>query len=153
MAIYKRGGVYWYEFAFKGRRIRESTHQGNQRTARQMEAARRAALAKGELGILDRPRVPTLKEFAPQFETEIDTPCAGKPATVAFYREKLRRLLSDAILPSWALDAITEATLDAYKQHRTRQTSRYSPSTIPSVRRSRIGYLAAPVAARSGNGA
>jgi hypothetical protein len=34
MAVYKRGGVYWYEFLFKGERVRESTHQGNQNTAR-----------------------------------------------------------------------------------------------------------------------
>ncbi|MCU1338893.1 MAG: hypothetical protein JWO19_4474 [Bryobacterales bacterium] len=28
MAIYTRGDAYWYEFLFKGRRYRESTHAG-----------------------------------------------------------------------------------------------------------------------------
>jgi excisionase family DNA binding protein len=28
MAIYKRGGVYWYEFVFKGERIREESRGG-----------------------------------------------------------------------------------------------------------------------------
>ncbi len=55
MTIYKRSDTYWYEFVFKGQRNRESTHQGNQNVARQIEAARRSALAKGEVGILDRP--------------------------------------------------------------------------------------------------
>jgi hypothetical protein len=61
MAVYKRGGVYWYEFEFKGRRIRESTHQGNQNTAKTMESARRTQLAKGEVGLIDKPPAPTAK--------------------------------------------------------------------------------------------
>ena len=54
MAVYKRGDTYYYEFMFKGKRYRESTHQGNKNVARDMESARRSALAKGEVGILDR---------------------------------------------------------------------------------------------------
>jgi hypothetical protein len=51
MALYKRGGVWWFEFVFNGERIRESTKQGNRRTAEQIESARRTQLAKGEVGI------------------------------------------------------------------------------------------------------
>ena len=51
MAIYRRGGVYWYEFSFKGKRIRESTETGDQNVARQIEGAERTKLAKGESGI------------------------------------------------------------------------------------------------------
>ena len=51
MALAKRGRVYWYHFLFSGQRIQEITKQGNPRTARQMEAAHRTALAKGEVGI------------------------------------------------------------------------------------------------------
>lgn len=35
MALYKRGAVWWFEFVFNGERIRESTKQGNRRTAEQ----------------------------------------------------------------------------------------------------------------------
>jgi integrase len=45
MSTYKRGGVYWYEFEFKGKRVRESTYQGNDKVARNMESAHRARLA------------------------------------------------------------------------------------------------------------
>jgi integrase len=45
MSTYKRGGVYWYKFAFKGKMIRESTKQGNDKVARNMESAHRARLA------------------------------------------------------------------------------------------------------------
>lgn len=37
MALYKRGGVWWFEFVFNGERIRASTKQGNRRTAEQIE--------------------------------------------------------------------------------------------------------------------
>jgi hypothetical protein len=53
--IYKRGGkVYWYKFLWQGKLIRESTKQGNDKVARQMESAHRTSLAKGEVGIRDK---------------------------------------------------------------------------------------------------
>jgi hypothetical protein len=64
MAIYKRGKVYWYKLVWNGEVIRESTKQGNQRAAEQIESARKTQLAKGEVGIKDRPPCPTLGEFA-----------------------------------------------------------------------------------------
>ena len=43
--IYKRGHVYWYKFSFGGQSIRQSTRQGNDKVARNMESAHRARLA------------------------------------------------------------------------------------------------------------
>jgi len=63
MAIYKRGNVYWYKFMWNGELVRESTKQRNDRVARQMEAAHRVSLAKGEVGIRDKKPVPTLRNF------------------------------------------------------------------------------------------
>jgi integrase len=48
---------------WNGEMIRESTRQPNQNTARQIEGAHRASLAKGEVGIRDKKVVPTLKDF------------------------------------------------------------------------------------------
>src|ERR1039457_7008556 len=106
MSLYKRGGVYWYEFRFKGERIQESSHTSNKDAARQIESAHRVRLAKGEAGIVERPAAPSLADFAPRFEKAIVTLCADKPATVSFYREKLRRLLEDHILSGARLNAI-----------------------------------------------
>ena len=50
--------VQWHEFVFKGERVRESTRQGNQNVARQLMAARRTQLARGEVGIEDKATVP-----------------------------------------------------------------------------------------------
>lgn len=45
MSIYKRGNTYWYKFMWNGEVIRESTKQGNDRKARNIEAAHRTRLA------------------------------------------------------------------------------------------------------------
>ncbi len=132
MAIYKRGGVYWYEFSFKGERYRESTHQGNPNVARSIEHARRTALAKGEVGILDRPPAPTLKEFEKRFTEAIETKHADKPQTITFYKEKYRRLLEHAPFAAARLDQIDESMIDAYKNSRRRQLSRYKQLVSPA---------------------
>src|ERR1017187_8867026 len=132
MSLYKRGNVYWYEFRFKGERILESTHTSNKDAARQIESAHRVRLAKGEAGINERPPAPTLAEFGPRFERAIVTLCADKPATVGFYQEKLRRLMTDRRLSGARLNAIDEAVIDGYKQRRTRQVSRYGRPLSPA---------------------
>jgi integrase len=61
--IYKRGKNYWYKFMWQGKLIRESTKQGNDRVARNMESAHRTSFAKGEVGLRDKKPVLTLAEF------------------------------------------------------------------------------------------
>jgi len=54
--------------------------------AQQIEAARKTALAKGEVGIRDRIRVPTLKEFADRdFLPFVEIRFKGKPKTLEYY--------------------------------------------------------------------
>ena len=48
MAIYKRGKFYWYKFMWNGELLRESTRQGNDKKARNMESDHRARLAREE---------------------------------------------------------------------------------------------------------
>ena len=45
MGTFKRNDVWWYEFEYKGKRVRESTRQGSQKKARLREAEHRARLA------------------------------------------------------------------------------------------------------------
>lgn len=61
MSIFKRGNVYWYHFLFNGEHIQRSTKQGNPRIARQIEAAYRTALAKGEVGIIEKKKASGFK--------------------------------------------------------------------------------------------
>ena len=132
MALYKRGKTYWYQFVYAGERIQESARTRNKEAARQIESAHRVRLAKGEAGIQERAAAPTLAEFGPRFESEIETVCADRPATIQFYKTRLRRLLADSALADARLDAIDKEAIDAYKQRRTRQSSRYGRPLSPA---------------------
>ena len=118
MSIYKRGKVYWYQFVFNNRRIQCSTKQGNPRVARQIEAAHKTRLAKGEVGIEAPRKVPTLDQFGLKFRSEIKVHCAGKPRTIAFWEQKLTRLLEFSPLASAPLDKINRALIARYVQTR-----------------------------------
>src|SRR5215467_5896856 len=114
MALFKRGRVWWYEFVFKGQRIQESTRQRNKDTARDMEASRRTALAKGLVGIEDIKPVRTLAEYADRFRSHIAARCAQTPAPVDFYYKKLARLLEYSPLRRARLDRVDLALIDSY---------------------------------------
>jgi integrase len=164
MAIYKRGRVYWYHFVFNNQRIQCSTKQRNPRVARQIEAAHKTRLAKGEVGIVEKKsckdcrkkfnedalnekglckgcRVPTLRDFGPRFQAEIKVHSAGKPRTIAFWDQKLTRLLEFAPLASSPLDKIDKALISSYIQ------SRHDNVAVATINRElatlrRILYLA-----------
>ncbi|MSV35280.1 MAG: site-specific integrase [Bryobacterales bacterium] len=127
MAVYKRGKIWWYKFTWNGEPIRESTKHTNKRVAEQVEAAHKTALAKGEVGIRKRMPVPTLAGFKDQFTQAIEVRCAAKPRTVAFYKEKLTRLLEYPALACAQLDKIDEALIERYVQERRR---RVGPATV-----------------------
>lgn len=134
MGIFKRGNVWWYHFVWNGERIQRSTKQGDADVARDIEATYRTALAKGEVGILDRKPVPTLKDFAQRFIDHIQVRCAEKPSTVVFYASKLANLLRFDPIASAKLDTIDESLVDAYVQHRSaadgRLTEKLAPASI-----------------------
>lgn len=111
MAIYKRGKkrTYWYRFMWNGKVIRRSTRQGNDKVARQMEAAHRTSLAKSEVGIRDKKPVPTLadfcaKRFEPWTKSTFENNC---PATWKWYRSGIRAVLSNKSLANLRPDEIS----------------------------------------------
>jgi len=120
MAIFKRGKIYWFHFLFNGQHVQRSTKQGNPRVARQIEAAYRTQLAKGEVGIQERQKAPTLFEFAKRFRDFIQVRCDAKPNTVVFYKSKLQRLLGFSFLAEARLDRIDEALIERFVSERRR---------------------------------
>src|SRR6478735_3710702 len=99
MAIYKRGDIYWYKFMWNGKSIRESTKQTNDKVARQMEAAHRTSLAKGEVGIRDKKVVATLENFCekriePWAKATFEKPA---PKTWLWYRFGINALHSNKV--------------------------------------------------------
>ncbi|OFV99567.1 MAG: hypothetical protein A3F68_12240 [Acidobacteria bacterium RIFCSPLOWO2_12_FULL_54_10] len=119
MAIYKRGKVYWYKFTWHNEPIRESTKQGNPRVARQMEAAHKTSLAKGEVGIRDRKPVPTLSRFAEgDYLPYVKATFLAKVKTRKYYEYGVKALLSYDPLATASLDAITTEHIAGYAAKR-----------------------------------
>jgi integrase len=108
MAIYKRGKIYWYKLMWQGELIRESTKQKNDKVARQMEAAHRTSLAKGEVGIREKKPAPLLKEFLKvDFLPFAKTKHALKPLTYRYYKQGTDMLLKSA-MAGLRLDELTD---------------------------------------------
>ncbi|MGH9516370.1 MAG: tyrosine-type recombinase/integrase [Terriglobales bacterium] len=128
MAIFKRGGVYWFDFRFNGERIQRSTKQGNRNVARDIAAAYRTALAKGEVGIEERSPVPTLTAFKQRFLDEIRIRRADHPETIQFYECKYSGLLKYAPLAQARLDRIDEQMISAFTAKLA--SAEYERSTI-----------------------
>jgi integrase len=115
-------GVYWYKFMWLGRLVRESTKQGNDKVARQMEAAHRTSLAKGEVGLRDKKAAPTLREFIDnRFEPWARaTFGASSPKTWRdFYKVGTRAIKKYKEIANLRVDEITSeraAEFGAYRQ-------------------------------------
>jgi integrase len=119
--IYKRGKVYWYKFRWNGELVRESTKQGNDKVARQMEAAHRTSLAKGEVGIREKKPVPTLAEFIEKrFEPWVKSTTALKTWR-DFYGVGVRAINDYKLLASAKLDCITSERAAEFAAHRQSQ--------------------------------
>ena len=129
MSIYKRGSFYWYKFTFNGEAIRESTRQKN--TARQMEAAHRASLAKGEVGIRDKKTAPTLADFISQrLEPWAEASTSAK-TWLDYYRPGLRTIQAYKPLANRRLNEVTSgnaADFAAWRQSAGLQVSSVNSS-------------------------
>jgi integrase len=113
-------GVYWYKFMWNGMLIRESTKQGNDKVARNMESAHRTSLAKGEVGIREKKVALTLNDFLnrrfepwakARFENNV-------PKTWLWYRTAMRAILKYKPLACAPLDKITSESISAFAAHR-----------------------------------
>jgi integrase len=123
MSIFKRGRVYWYHFVFDGQHVQQSTKQGNPRIARQMEAAHRTALAKGEVGFREKKVVPTLNEFCrnrvePWARSMFEQTSVN---TWRWYRAGLRSIYDYLPIADLKLDEITGETGADFAAHRQSQ--------------------------------
>jgi integrase len=124
--IYKRGGVYWYKFMWHGDLVRESTRQGNDKVARQMEAAHRTSLAKGEVGIREKKRMPALSEFLKKdFLPYVMTAHSAKPRTAEYYDDGVKMLLKSD-LAAIPIDQLNGQQVEKFKV----EYARLSPSGI-----------------------
>jgi integrase len=134
-------GVYWYKFMWQGELVRESTRQGNDKVARNMESAHKTKLALGEVGIREKTQAPTLTEFLEkEFLVYTDEAFKTKPATARYYCTGAKGL-QDSSLATLRIDEIN----DQHARQYAAKLSHLSPSTINCGLRTlrRALYLAA----------
>jgi integrase len=122
LSVYKRGGVYWYDFWFRGIRYRDSTGLTNKKAATDVESIRRAELAEGRAGIVHRGPVPRFEDFVKsEFLPWSKKQHEAHPRTHQYYR-----VSSNALLPFFGrltLDAISPALVEKFKLARSEKVS------------------------------
>ena len=121
MSIFKRGNVYWYHFLWDGRHVQRSTKQGNPRVARQIEAAYKTALAKGEVGITERKKAPGFKAAMKAFLGWSEGEHEAHPATHRRYKVSSIALLSH--FGDEPIDRITPEAVEAFKTARALESA------------------------------
>jgi integrase len=120
MSLYKRGGVWWYEFCFSGRRIRESTKTSRKTLARMAEQKRRRDLEEGFNNVSRTrriQRVQTVKEAAEIYFREYSV---RHPASTPRYMHYCINHLVDLLGPRMLIDVTSEA-VSAYQMDRLYQ--------------------------------
>ncbi len=134
--IYKRGKTYWYKFTWKGKLIRESTKQRNDRLARNMESAHRTSLAKGEVGIREKNTVPTLASFLTEriLPWAEATFAANAPKNAKWYRNECRVLKEYKPLASAPLDGITGELASEFAAQRIKLIGKQIATVNSSLR-------------------
>lgn len=126
MALTKRGGIYWSNFLFKGRKIQFSTKVKSKTVAREIEAAYRVRLAKGEVGIEEKEPAPgfkqAMKDFLALSKQELRESSAHRYEIAS---KPLLRYFKDT-----PLDRITAEMVEKYKATRRKHTVKQTNSII-----------------------
>jgi integrase len=118
MSIYRRGGVYWYEFTFQGERIQKSTGLRNKTSALRAEAIRKAELAEGRAGIRARKATSLFDNFVhDEFLPWCKSEHQAHPNTYIRYEVSAKALLP--FFGRHRLEAISAGLVEKFKVSRS----------------------------------
>ncbi len=112
MGVFKRNDVYWYEFIFAGKRIRESAKTNSKTVAKEAEKDRRRALERTLAGLPAEKRtdrIQTVDDIVKRYLRHYGL--NHRPKSVAFANGRLahvRRLMGSTVLPDLTEDAIRD---------------------------------------------
>jgi integrase len=103
VTVYKRQGIYHYDFMFAGKRYRGTTYMSRESDAVKYEAQK---IIEARLGVLGERRVPVLAEYLDKFE-EVLPDLVGKIKTKRYYLNGVK-LLRESRLTAQRLNAIDD---------------------------------------------
>jgi integrase len=139
MSVYKRGGVYWYDFWFRGQRIRESTGLSNKTAAGQAEAIRKAELAEGRAGIVRRNPSPKFEDFVNNdFLPWSEMQHQSHPRTHLRYRVSCNRLVE--YFGNLTLESMSASQVEKFKLERFEEVSAAGTNRDLAALRSMLNY-------------
>jgi integrase len=132
MAVFLRGDVWWYEFSFAGRRVRESSKSASKTLAKTAEQKRRRELEEGFNNFTDtrQARVKTVSDTADEY---LESYCLRHPqsATFAVYAVRhIKRIIGNRMFVD-----CNEAIVVAY------QNERLSEKAAPKTVNDEVGFL------------
>jgi integrase len=131
MALYKRGDIWWYEFQFAQRHIRESAKTTSKTVAKQAEQNRRRELERGFNGVTDvrEDRVRSVKEIATGY---LEQYCLRNKSRV-YARYAVGHVTRH--LGKMMVVDITDKNITEY------QTKRLKESAAPKTINEEVGFL------------
>ena len=100
MSLFQRGDIWWYEFWFAGRRIRESSKSESKTVAKTAEKNRRRELEEGFNNFSDvrRERVRAMGEIADDFFEEYKLRLPQSATFAEYAIGHIKRLVGDKML-------------------------------------------------------
>jgi uncharacterized protein (UPF0218 family) len=123
VSLFQRGDIWWYEFWFAGRRIRESSKSESKTVAKSAEKNRRRELEEGFNNVSDvrRERVRPMCEIADEFFEEYKLRLPQSATFAEYAIGHIKRLVGDKILVDmnedlWVLPTITRHSETVYPQ-------------------------------------
>jgi integrase len=124
MSLYKRADIWWYEFRFGHRHIRESAKTTSKTVAKQAELNRRRELERGFNGLEDvrEERIRPVKDLADEYQADY---CLRHRSTV-FVKYAVRHITR--LLGTMMVVDVSDRTVKDYQTTRIKEGA--SPKTI-----------------------
>lgn len=117
--LIKRGSTYHSRIMFDGQLYQRSLRTHNKATATKLEAVFRTGLIKGEFGIIDAAKAPTLAQFETRLLPHLEANVA--PRTYDFYKQNLAVLNRFGPLAMVRLHKVDQSLVEQFIQWRLKQ--------------------------------
>jgi hypothetical protein len=132
MAIFQRGEIWWYEFPFSGRRIRESSKSTSKTLARTAERNRKRELEEGFNNVSDtrHERVRTVGDMAGEYLTAYKLRHPQSAVFADYAVSHVKRIVGSKMFVD-----CNEATITSYQNERLREGA--APKTVNEE----VGFL------------
>jgi integrase len=124
MAVYRRGGIWWYEFQFRCQRLRESSFSSNKAVAQRVERERRRALELGTSGLKELHQPTIFSSAARKWHETSKSRWSANNARIE--ETNMNRLLEH--FGRMLMSDISADDVSRYQTHRKRHGA--SPKTI-----------------------